>query len=101
MAKAAIDRSAFPATLVPVPNNTPPPVSLRLGRHGNQALVDLARLRGISKAEAARQAIEEAAERERRRQGLAAEAKRLMKDAAYVEEALEVVDLMEALRGPG
>jgi hypothetical protein len=63
--------------------------------------VDLARLRGISKAEAARQAIEEAAERERRQQGLAAEAKRLMKDAAYVEEALEVVDLMEALRGPG
>lgn len=63
--------------------------------------MDLARLRGISKAEAARQAIEEAAARERRQQGLAAEAKRLMKDAAYVEEALEVVDLMEALRGPG
>jgi hypothetical protein len=84
-----------------MPDRTPPPVSLRLGRHGNRALVDLARLRGISKAEAARQAIEEAAVRERQRQGLRAEAKRLMGDAAYVEETLEVVDLMEALRGPG
>jgi hypothetical protein len=84
-----------------MPDRTPPPLSLRLGRHGNQALLDLARMRGISKAEAARQAIEEAAARERQRQGLRTEARRLMTDAAYVEEAREVVDLMEALRGPG
>lgn len=84
-----------------MPDRTPPPVSLRLGRHGNQALLDLARMRGVSKAEAARQAIEEATARERQRQGLRAEAKRLMGDSAYVEEALEVVDLMEALSGPG
>lgn len=63
--------------------------------------MELARQRGISKAEAARQAIEEAAERERRRQGLAAEVTRLMGDAGYAEEAREVVDLMEALSGPG
>jgi hypothetical protein len=84
-----------------MPDPTPPPVSLRLGRRGTQALVDLARWRGLSKAEAARQAIEEAAERERRRQGLAAEVKRLMGDAAYVEEAHEVIALMEALSGQG
>lgn len=80
---------------------TPPPVSLRLGRQGTQALEELARRRGISKAEAARQAIEEAAERERRRHGLAAEARRLMDDPAYVEEAREIVALMEDLSGPG
>jgi hypothetical protein len=84
-----------------MPDPTPPPISLRLGRRGTQALEDLARRRDISKAEAARQAIEEADERERQRHGLAAEAKRLMHDAAYVEEAREVVALMEALRGPG
>jgi hypothetical protein len=79
----------------------PPPVSLRLGRAGAKALADLARLRGISQAEAARQAIEEAAERERNRRGLAAEARRLAQDPAYVQEAREVAELMEELRGSG
>lgn len=79
----------------------PHPLSLRLGRRGTQALEELARLRGVSKAEAARQAIEETAERERRRSGLAAEARRLMADPAYVAEAKEIVDLMEELSGPG
>lgn len=78
----------------------PPPLSLRLGQHGLRALEDLARRRGISKAQAARQAIEEAAERERRRGGLAAEARRLMRDPDYVKEAREVAELMEELRGP-
>jgi hypothetical protein len=64
-------------------------------------LEDLARRRGISKAEAARQAIEETAQREKRRSGLAAEARRLMSDPAYVKEAREVAKLMEELRGPG
>jgi predicted DNA-binding protein len=79
----------------------PPPVSLRLGREGTRALEDLARRRGISKAEAARQAIEETALRERRRRGLAAEARRLMADPDYRAEAREVSALMEELRGPG
>ena len=79
----------------------PPPLSLRLGRVGSRALEDLARIRGVSKAEAARQAIEETAERERRRSDLAVEARRLMEDQAYVAEAREVIDLMEDLSGPG
>jgi hypothetical protein len=41
----------------------------------------------------------EAAERERKRTGLAAEAKRVMADHGYVQEAHEVADLMEELRG--
>lgn len=64
------------------------------------ALDQIARRRGISRAEAARQAIAETAERERRRVGLAEEAKRLMQDERYVAEAREVADLMETLRGP-
>lgn len=64
------------------------------------ALDQIARRRGVSRAEAARQAIAETAERERRRGGLAEEAKRLMQDERYMEEAREVADLMETLRGP-
>jgi len=92
-------RSANRATLVGM-SSAPPPLSLRLGRAGTRALEDLARLRGVSKAEAARQAIEEAAERERQRSDLAAEARRLAEDPAYVEEAREIVALLEELRGP-
>jgi hypothetical protein len=66
-----------------------------------RALGELARLRGIGKAEAARQAILETARRERARRGLAAEARRLMADSEYVNEAREVSELMEELRGPG
>jgi len=79
----------------------PPPVSLRLGRDGVRALDEIARYRGVSRAEAARQAIAETAERERRRAGLAAEARRLMQDKAYVRETREIAALMEQLRGPG
>jgi hypothetical protein len=64
-----------------------------------RALEELARLRGISRAEAARQAIEEAAERESRREGLAAEAQRLSEDPADVKELREVARMMEDLRG--
>ena len=78
----------------------PPPLSLRLGTDGLSALDEIARRRGISRAEAARQAITETAERERRRGGLAAEARLLMADDEYVKEAREVADLMEQLRGP-
>ncbi len=79
--------------------SAPPPLSLRLGRDGLNALDELARRRGLSRAEAARQAIAETAARERRRSGLAAEARRLMQDEDYVREATEVAGLMEALRG--
>jgi predicted transcriptional regulator len=78
----------------------PPPISLRLGRNGARALDDLARLRGVSRAEAARQAIEEVAERERIRSGLAAEAQRLMADPSWVAEVEEITELMEELSDP-
>jgi Ribbon-helix-helix protein, copG family len=81
--------------------STPHPLSLRLGREGLSALEELARRRGVSRAEAARQAIVETTERERRRRGLAAEARRLMEDREYVREAREVAALMEDLRGQG
>jgi predicted transcriptional regulator len=77
-----------------------PPLSLRLGRDGLTALDEIARRRGVSRAEAARQAIAETAERDRRRAGLAAEAAALAEDPAYVREAREVAALMEQLRGP-
>jgi predicted transcriptional regulator len=76
------------------------PLSLRLGREGLDALEEIARRRGVSRAEAARQAIAETARRERRLGGLAAEARRLMEDERYVSEAREVAELMEQLRGP-
>ena len=76
-----------------------PPLSLRLGRAGLQALDEIARRRGITRSEAARQAIEETAARERTRAGLAAEARRLANDPGYVREAREVAELMEELRG--
>ena len=78
----------------------PPPLSLRLGSDGLDALDEIARRRSISRSEAARQAIAETAARERRRGGLAAEARRLMEDERYVQEAREVAALMEELRGP-
>jgi len=81
--------------------SAPHPLSLRLGREGWSALEELARRRGVSRAEAARQAIAETADRERRRRGLAHEARRLMADRAYVQEAHEVAALMEELRGSG
>jgi predicted transcriptional regulator len=55
-------------------------LSLRLGDEGWRALEDVARKRGITRAEAARQAITEMAERERRRTGLAAEVAALADD---------------------
>jgi hypothetical protein len=93
-------RSAKRATLGKIAP-TPPPLSLRLGREGLRALESLARIRGIGKAEAARQAILEAAQREQARRGLAAEVRSLMADPEYVNEAREVGELMEELRGPG
>ena len=78
----------------------PTPLSLRLGREGLRALDEIARRRGVTRAEAARQAIAETAERDLNRAELAAEARELMKDRAYAREAREVAELMEQLRGP-
>ena len=64
-----------------------------------RSLDEIARRRGLSRSEAARQAIAETAERERRRTGLAAEAAALAKDPAYVRETRQVAALMEELRG--
>ena len=75
------------------------PLSLRLGPDGLRALDEIARRRRVSRSEAARQAIAETAERERRRAGLAAEVRSLTEDPAYVREAREVAALMEQLRG--
>jgi predicted transcriptional regulator len=80
--------------------SAPHPLSIRLGREGLQALDEIAERRNVTRAEAARLAIVETAERERKRSGLADEARRLMQDEAYVGEAREVADLMEQLRGP-
>lgn len=77
-----------------------PPLSLRLGTDGMRALDEIARRRGVTRAEAARQAIAETAERERRRTGLAAEAAALARNPVYVREAREVAKLMEELHGP-
>jgi predicted transcriptional regulator len=90
--------SAIRATLDHVAP-TPSPLSLRLGRDGLRALDEIARRRGLTRAEAARQAIAETAERERRRSGLAAEARALMDDPAYAREAREVAALMVRLSG--
>ena len=92
-------RSAFRATLGSVAP-PPAPLSLRLGREGMGALDEIARRRGVTRSEAARQAIAETAERDRQRGGLAAEAARLLQDPAYEREAREVAALMEELRGP-
>ncbi len=54
----------------------------------------------MTRSEAARQAIAETAEREHRHAGLAAEARMLANDPAYVREARAVAELMEKLRGP-
>lgn len=78
---------------------TAAPLSLRLGSDGLTALDEIARRRGITRAEAARQAIAETADRDRRRGGLAAEARSLMNNEAYIAEAREVAGLMEQLRG--
>jgi predicted transcriptional regulator len=78
-----------------------PPISLRLGEDGHRDLDDLARRRGITRAEAMRQALAETAARERRRSGLRAEVERLMADPDDVAESLAIAAFMEELRGPG
>lgn len=73
------------------------PLSLRLGTDGWRALEDIARKRGLTQAEAARQAIAETAERERRRSGLAAEVAQLANDPVDRAERSRVMAEMDAL----
>jgi predicted transcriptional regulator len=73
------------------------PLSLRLGEDGWHALEDIARKRGLTRAEAARQAIAETAERERRRSGLAAEVARLANDPLDRAERERVMADMDAV----
>lgn len=58
---------------------------------------DIARRRGLTRAEAARQAIAETAERERRRSGLAAEVARLAEDPLDRAERGRVMAEMDAI----
>jgi hypothetical protein len=60
-------------------------------------LEDIARVRGITRDEAARQAIAETAERERRRSGLAAEVARLVGDPVDRAARERVAADMDAL----
>jgi len=73
------------------------PLSLRLGADGWRALEDIARKRGLTRAEAARQAITETAERERRRSGLAAEVAGLAGDPVDRAERNRVMTDMDAI----
>lgn len=73
------------------------PLSLRLGADGWRALEDIARKRGLTRAEAARQAIAETAERERRRSGLKAEVAQLADDPVDRAERNRVMADMDAI----
>lgn len=75
------------------------PLSLRIGEAGRRALDQIASRRGISHAEAARQAIAETAERERRRSGLAAEVARLAADPADRVARERLMADMDAVAG--
>lgn len=77
--------------------STSHPLSLRLGKEGQHDLEDIARKRGVTRAEAARQAIAETANRERRRSGLAAEVARIANDPADRAERERVMADMDAL----
>ncbi|HSS34447.1 MAG TPA: hypothetical protein VLL27_14320 [Solirubrobacterales bacterium] len=77
--------------------STSHPLSLRLGSEGWRALEDIARKRGLTRAEAARQAITETAERERRRSGLAAEVAGLADDPVDRAERNRVMVDMDAV----
>ncbi len=75
-------------------------VSVRLD---DEALRALARLEatGLSRSQAIRKALLDAAERLERRESLAAEVRALEADEADRMEMLEVAALMESLRAPG
>ncbi|HEV3321306.1 MAG TPA: CopG family transcriptional regulator [Solirubrobacteraceae bacterium] len=79
--------------------SAPPPLSVRLGKEELIALDEIARHRGVSRAEAVRQAIAETSRRDRGRIGLLAEAQRLMENSSYLEEVRQVASLIQELLG--
>jgi predicted transcriptional regulator len=75
-------------------------VSVRLDDEALKALAHL-EATGLSRSQAIRKAVVDAAERLQRRESLAAEAKALEADEMDRREMLEVAALMESLRAPG
>jgi predicted transcriptional regulator len=75
-------------------------ISVRLDDEALRALVKL-EATGLSRSMAIRRALVEAAERLRRSESLAAEARELEADDSDRREMLEVAALMESLRAPG
>lgn len=74
-------------------------VSVRLDSEARRALARL-EASGLSRSQAIRRALTEAAARLERRAGLAAEVAALETDEDDRAEMLEVAALMESLRGP-
>ena len=75
-------------------------ISVRLDDEAYRALARL-EATGLSRSQAIRQAVMDAAERLRRHESLAAEARALEADEEDRREMLEVAALMESLRAPG
>jgi metal-responsive CopG/Arc/MetJ family transcriptional regulator len=75
-------------------------ISVRLDDRAFRALRML-EAAGMSRSEAIRRALVDAAERLRRRHELAAEAAALEADADDRQEMLDVAAMMESLRAPG
>lgn len=76
------------------------PVSVRLDFEALAALEEVAKQRRVTRSEAIRAALIEAAGRRRRRSALAAEARALAADEDDRAEMAEVAALMESLRAP-
>lgn len=72
---------------------------MRLDEAAFKALAQLEAM-GLSRSQAIRKAVVDAAERLRRRGSLAAEARALEADEADRREMLEVAGMMEGLRAP-
>jgi len=74
-------------------------ISVRLDDEALQALAQL-EATGLSRSQAIRKAVVDAAERLKRRQALAAEARELEADEDDRREMLQIAALMENLRAP-
>jgi Arc/MetJ-type ribon-helix-helix transcriptional regulator len=75
------------------------PISVRLDDDARRALAQL-ESSGLSRSEAIRVALVEAAQRRHRDEALRAEVAALERDDADREEMLAVADFMESLRAP-
>jgi hypothetical protein len=75
-------------------------ISVRLDDNAGRALVEL-EAAGMTRSEAVRKALVDAAMRMRDRRALAAEVAALDEDEDDRAEMLAVANLMEGLRGPG